>query len=99
MYIFWPTFTSQPRLVRPFSPMMLASTLFESGYCSTKPFRPKVRGYFCQALTMRASALKGDWPDSSSWKAARRIFSGTVHSAMVFTGGAAPGLRWPALVF
>src|SRR5271167_3338859 len=63
--------------------MMLASTLFESGYCSAYPLSPKVRGNFCQLATINASALKGDWPSSSSCQAASRIFSGTVHSAMV----------------
>lgn len=34
---------------------------------------------------MSASAEKGDWPCSSSWKPANRIFSGTVNSAIAFT--------------
>src|SRR5262249_42557973 len=65
--------------------MMLASTLFESGYWSEKPFRPKALGNFCHAATMSASALKGDSPFPSRSAAASRIFSGTVHSAIVVT--------------
>src|SRR6516162_7487529 len=65
--------------------MMLASTLFESGYWSENPFKPNARGNFCQEATINASALKGDSPFSSSSEAAKRIFSGTVHSAIVVT--------------
>src|SRR5262245_38192900 len=65
--------------------MMLASTLFESGYWSEKPLRPNARGNFCHAATMSASALKGDSPFSSRSEAASKIFSGTVHSAIVVT--------------
>src|ERR1700687_2596455 len=65
--------------------MRLGSTLLESGYCSPYPFRQKGRGFACQTATISASALNGDWPASSSWQAARRIFSGTVVSTIVFT--------------
>src|SRR5260370_15102962 len=61
--------------------MMLLRILFESGYFSVNPLRPKVLENLCQDATISISAVNGDCPCFSRFSAASRIFSGTVKSS------------------
>src|SRR5262245_17526452 len=75
--------------------MMWASTRLLSGYFSSNPFSPNVRGNFCQALTISASALNGVWPASSKCDAANSSFSGNVFSTATVLIALPPRSRQP----